>query len=229
MNQRVWTYLAQLTRALQMEGVDGQRAGEFVAEIDSHLTETNADPVEEFGTPFELATQLASRPGSRRPGWVPPTWALWIVGLLVALVLVALADLVMLGWDGDGVPLRARGIAWIGVFYPATMAFSYAATRRLSGRAWTALTGGRALLVVLAIGAITATVERVAGDRIVARIPATAFWTALAVAVPVILVVAIKGRNPIRFPAHAAHLRPLKRGLLAGSPPEAPARGSASV
>ena len=68
MNQQNWVYLGQLTRALQIEGVEGQRAGEFVAETNSHLEETGADPVEEFGTPFDLAAELARRSPNTRCG-----------------------------------------------------------------------------------------------------------------------------------------------------------------
>jgi len=224
--EAVWTYLAQLTRALQMEGVDGRRAGEFVAEIDSHLFDTGADPVEEFGTPFELASQLAARPGSKRPGWVPPTWAMWIVGLVAGLMLVVVADVVVFGWDGSGVPVRARGVVWIAVFLPAIMAFSYFATRSLSGREWTALTGGRALLIILVIAVATTTAESYAGDRVIAYVPTTLFWVVVSVAAPAVIWLVVKRNNPIRFPDHAPHLRRLKRGLLAGRPPEGPTRGS---
>ena len=219
MNQQSWVYLAQLSRALQMEGVDGARAGEFVAEIDSHLAETKADPIEEFGSPFELAAELARRPGSRRPGWLPPIWAMWVVGLVLALVLVAVVDAIMVGWNDAGVPIRAAGIFALAVFYPATMVFSYASTRRLSGRAWTALTGGRAALVILSIAIITTTAGAMAGEQVIARVPVPVFWGVVAVVVPILVFLIIKRNNPIRFPDHARHLRRLKRGPFAGPPP----------
>lgn len=217
MNQQSWVYLAQLTRALQHEGVDGGRAGEFVAEIDSHLAETEADPVDEFGTPFELAAELARRPDSRRPGWVPPTWAMWVVALVVAGALVAVLDAFRTGWDDSGVPINARGITYIAVFYSAVMVFSYVATRRLSGRTWTALTGGRAALVIVGIAIVTTTASTIAGDRVVARVPAPVFWGAVVVLVPILLLL-IKRNNGIRFPDHAKHLRRLKLGPFAGRP-----------
>ena len=219
MNKEAWTYLAQLTRALQQEGVDGARAGEFVAEIDSHLQEAGSDPVAEFGTPFALAEEFARRPGSRRPGWVPPIWAMWVVGLLLALVFVAIVDAVMRGWDDTGVPIMARGLAWVAVFYPATMVFSYVSTRRLSGRTWAAMTGGRAALFILAIAIVTTTASSIAGDRVVARVPVPVFLGIVAVVVPVAVVLMIKRNNPVRFPDHASHLRKLTRGPLAGRPP----------
>ncbi len=219
MNQESWVYLAQLTRALQQEGVDGARAGEFVAEIDSHLAETEADPIDEFGTPFELAAELARRPGSLRPGWLPPIWAMWIVGLVVALVLIAVLEAFTVDWDDTGVPINARGVAYIAVFYPAVMVFSYVGTRGLTGRTWTALTGSRALLVLVGIGVATATASTIAGDRVIARVPVSVFWGVTALVGPIIVFLLIKWSNPIRFPDHAKHLRRLKRGPFAGRPP----------
>ena len=224
MNQQSWVYLGQLSRALQQEGVDGTRAGEFVAEIDSHLVETGADPIDEFGPPFELAAELARRPGSRRPGWLPPIWAMWVFGLLVAVVLVAVVDATMSGWDDTGVPIKARGIAYIAVFYPAVMVFSYASTRRLTGRTWTALTGGRAALVILGIAIATTTAATIAGDRVIARVPVPVFWGVVAAVGPVLVFLLIKRNNPIRFPDHADHLRRLKRGPFAGRPPSGSSR-----
>lgn len=219
MNRQAWIYLAQLTRALQQEGVDGRRAGEFVAEIDSHLAETGADPVDEFGTPFELAVELARRPGSRRPGWVPPTWTIWVVGLFALLVFAVIFDAVTLGWDDAGVPIRARGIVYLAVFYPAVMVFSYASTRRLSGRSWAATTGGRSHLAALGIAIVVTTLATMAGDRVITFIPEPLFWRMAAVVVPLLAFLLVKRNNPVRFPNHARHLRRLKLGLLAGQPP----------
>ncbi len=74
MKQANKVYLAQLMRLLYQEAVDGRRIGEMVAEIDQHLAESGADPVDEFGPPAVLAAELAARPGSKRPGWIPPRW-----------------------------------------------------------------------------------------------------------------------------------------------------------
>ncbi len=123
MNQTNWTYLAQLARALQMEGVEGHRSGEFIAEIDSHLAETGVDPVEEFGTPYELAAELAVRPGARRPGWVPPLWLMWLLSAVASMIAVVAVDAVMLGWEDGRVPIRARGIVWIAVFMASSLSF----------------------------------------------------------------------------------------------------------
>lgn len=219
MNQSSWTYLAQLTRALQVEGVEGRRAGEFVAEVDSHLAETGVDPVEEFGPPFALASDLAQRPGSRRPGWIPPLTAVWILALIAGVVLVVAADAVVRGWDDQGVPVRAAGLVWIGAVMGVGMAWGYVATRHLDGRSWTPLTGGRAIAVAIGIGVVTTTLSQLVGDGVVARVPAAVFWWVAAIFVPLLLAAVARRNNPVRFPAHAQHLQRLKRGLLAGPPP----------
>lgn len=219
MNRQAWIYLAQLTRALQQEGVDGARAGEFVAEIDSHLAETGADPVDEFGPPFKLAAELARRPGSRRPGWIPPTWAMSIVAIVAALIFAVVLDAIMLGWDDTGVPIRARGLVYMAVFLPLLVVFIYGANRRLSGRDWTAVTGGRSMLAALGIAIVVTTAATMAGDRVIALIPVPLFWGTVAVIVPLLAFLLVKRRNPVRFPDHARHLWRLKLGPLAGHPP----------
>jgi hypothetical protein len=219
MNQASWTYLAQLTRALQLEGVDGRRAGDFVAEVDGHLAETGVDPVDEFGPPFVLAAELAQRPGSRRPGWVPPLTAVWLLALIVGVVLVVASDAVMRGWDDRGIPVRLGAIVWVGVVMGVGMAWGYVATQRLDGRTWAPLTGGRAIVVAIGIGVVTTTLSQLVGDRVLGRVPVAGFWWAVVIVVPLLLAVIIRRNNPVRFPAHAEHLRRLKRGLLAGSPP----------
>jgi hypothetical protein len=211
--------LAQLTRALQVEGVEGRRAGEFVAEVDSHLAETGADPVDEFGPPFALAAEMAQRPGSRRPGWIPPLTVVWLLALVLGVVLVVAADAVTRGWDDGGIPVRLAAIVWIGVVMGAGMGWGYVATQRLDGRTWAPLTGGRAVLAAVAIGLVATTLLQLAGERVLARLPVAPFWWVAAVVVPLGFGIIIRRNNPVRFPPHAQHLRRLKRGLLAGTPP----------
>ncbi len=221
MNQTNWTYLAQLARALQMEGVEGRRAGEFIAEIDSHLTETGADPVEEFGAPYQLAAELALRPGARRPGWVPPLWLTWLLSMVTAMIAVVAVDALILGWDNGRIPIRARGIVWIAVMLVGSLSFGYFATRRLDGRSWRPLNGGGAALIILGIAIVVTTASEMVGDRIIATVPAVAFWVTAAIALPTLIVVIARRNNPIRFPDRASHLRRLRRGIFAGRPPSA--------
>jgi hypothetical protein len=219
MNQATWTYLAQLTRALRVEGVEGRSAGEFVAEVESHLAETGADPIAEFGAPFELAAEVARRPGAHRPGWVPPLWWAWVLGLVATAVLVAAVEAVFLGWDDRGVPVRARGLLWVGGVYGASTVAGYLATRRLDGRSWRALFGLRFFLVVVGIAFATTTLATMARDTVVTRIPVGPFWVGAAIVVPALLAVVAGRNNAARFPSHARHLRRLKWGPLAGAPP----------
>lgn len=219
MNQQEWVYLAQLTVALQQEGVEGSRAGEFVAEIDTHLMESEVDPVAEFGTPFELAEELASRPGSRRPGWLPPMGAIWLLGLVAAVLGAAAVDAVMLGWGDRGIPLRAFGVVSVGSFYAGVVGLKYASTRRLDGRTWSAVAGPRALLIIVAIAAAVTTLSSLAGERVIAYVPTAQFWSAGGAIFFLILAAIARRNNPVRFPPHAQHLNRLKRGWLAGRPP----------
>jgi hypothetical protein len=220
MNQQNWVYLGQLTRALQQEGVEGHRAGEFVAEIASHLEETGVDPLEEFGTPFALAAELARRPGSRRPGWLPPLWSAWLVGL-VAMALWAVAlDVLSIGWSEPEAPLRAQSIVYATALYAMIMATSYLGTRLLDGRSWTALFGSTFVLAII-VGAlmVSGLAYAVGEETVITMVPVAAFWATFVLVMPLLVFVLIKRNNPVRFPPHARYLRRLKRGPFAGRPP----------
>jgi hypothetical protein len=68
------TYRRDLILALRLRDVPGDRIGEIVAEVESHVADTGEDPREAFGTPKEYA---ASLPGGRRS---PARW--WSQALL---------------------------------------------------------------------------------------------------------------------------------------------------
>jgi len=219
MNQQSWVYLAQLARALQQKGVDGTRAGEILAELDAHLTESGADPVEELGPPFELAVELANRPGYRRRGWLPPLWLIHLAGVLGALALAAALEAFVTGSDDGKVAIKAIGIVYVLTMYPASVALGFAFTRRLDGRSWKALAGSRAALAIVVTAAAVTTLSNFAGQRVVARIPAPVFWIVVVVALAAVVILLLRRRKPIRFPSHAVHLRRLTRGPLAGRVP----------
>lgn len=219
MNQQAWVYLSQLTQALQTEGVDGARAGEFVAEIDSDLTETGADPVEEFGTPHQLAAELSARSGSRRPGWLPPMWTIWLLGLVAAMVSATAIDAVLLGWDERGIPIRARGVVWIGVLYLGIFGLKYVSTKHLDGRTWASLAAPRLILFALAIGVVTTTLSQLADEAVVAYAPPVQIWMVGILGVLLLLIGIWRRNDAIRFPNHAQHLNRLRWGWLAGGPP----------
>jgi hypothetical protein len=218
MNNQAWVYLSQLTRALQAEGVDGRRAGDFVAEIDSHLTETYSDPVEEFGTPFELASEMATRPGSRRPGWVPPLWAIWILALFVSILATAAIDSLVAGSTSSTIDLRGQGVASMSAFMATILIVNRITAIRLSGRSWSALFDGPTIALILLAAVITTTVGALAGDRVVLSLPPAAYWALFGVALVALLGAVAKWNNPIRFPESAPHLKRLSRGPFARQP-----------
>lgn len=57
----VESYLSELAASLQMRGADSARTSEAVAEVESHLAESDEDPMETFGPPDEYAEQLLLR------------------------------------------------------------------------------------------------------------------------------------------------------------------------
>lgn len=61
-------YRQDLIQALRLKDVPGDRIGEAVAEVESHVADTGEDPVEAFGPAKEYAATLAAgRP--REPWW----------------------------------------------------------------------------------------------------------------------------------------------------------------
>ena len=62
-------YTRRLILALRLKDVPGDRIGEIVAEVESHVADTGEDPVEAFGTPRAYAASLVDehRPD---PWWV---------------------------------------------------------------------------------------------------------------------------------------------------------------
>jgi len=62
------TYQQRLILALRLKDVPGERIGEIVAEVESHVAETGEDPNDAFGSPREYAASLDAE---HRP---PPRW-----------------------------------------------------------------------------------------------------------------------------------------------------------
>lgn len=73
------TYRSDLVLALRMRDVPGDRIGEIVAEVESHVADSGEDPREAFGAPEEYA---ASFTGQARARW-SRTDVLVAVGSLV--------------------------------------------------------------------------------------------------------------------------------------------------
>ncbi|SFT82404.1 hypothetical protein SAMN04487904_109143 [Actinopolyspora lacussalsi subsp. righensis] len=57
-------YRNELMFALRMREVPGDRVGDVLAEVESHVAETGQDPVEAFGTPGEYAVRVAEEFGT---------------------------------------------------------------------------------------------------------------------------------------------------------------------
>jgi hypothetical protein len=214
MKRSEWTYLAQLARAMQAECVDGRIAGDFIAEIDAHLAETDVDPADEFGPPAALAREVAGRTGARRRWDIRSPWLTMTVGLLVFLVVILVYQAIMSGWPDETVISVGDAIYGL-MFFVLSVGFGYVATRRLDGRSWAPLKGWKALLTVVVIAAIGTTLSTVLGERVLITVPRSGVIGAIVVGAPLVAILLLVGHNPIRFPDHAQHLRPLRRGLWA--------------
>ncbi|MGJ7907666.1 HAAS signaling domain-containing protein [Actinopolyspora sp. H202] len=57
-------YRNELMFALRMREVPGDRVGDVLAEVETHVAETGQDPVEAFGTPGEYAARVAEEFGA---------------------------------------------------------------------------------------------------------------------------------------------------------------------
>jgi len=149
-----WTHLTQLARAMQQEGVDGRVAGDFIAEIDAHLADSDADPANSLAPldhwparwPDETEPPVAG--GSDLTGWqLPPgcslSWPSWWVSRRR---------------PRAGGPHRGLGLTR-GLWRDRCRArhgLGILATRRLDGRSWSPLTGWSAWLILGAVAALAA-------------------------------------------------------------------------
>ncbi|MET0820902.1 MAG: hypothetical protein ABWY58_08045 [Aeromicrobium sp.] len=118
-------YQQRLVMALRLKDVPGDRIGEIVAEVESHVADTGEDPVDAFGTPKQYAASLTDE---HRP---EPRWRAVVgvassaaAGWLVAQGLFA----VLLGhtyWGRTGWLWIAAGLAvgvpgWLSVWRRST-------------------------------------------------------------------------------------------------------------
>jgi hypothetical protein len=68
MSADLTTYRRELILALRMRELPGDRIGEIVAEVESHVADTGEDPHEAFGPAREYAAHVSGRPRARW-GW----------------------------------------------------------------------------------------------------------------------------------------------------------------
>ncbi|WP_435199728.1 HAAS signaling domain-containing protein [Janibacter sp. GS2] len=84
-DRAVSEYRQSLIAILRLKEVPGERIGQIVAEVESHVAETGEDPVEAFGPPRAYAAQLSDeqRPS---PWWHTAVTALaaGVAGWLIA-------------------------------------------------------------------------------------------------------------------------------------------------
>ncbi|MDO9378314.1 MAG: hypothetical protein Q7T56_05665 [Nocardioidaceae bacterium] len=93
------TYRQSLILALRLKDVPGDRIGEVVAEVESHVADTGEDPTEAFGTPREYAAGLVDEHR-------PDPW--WQTAVTIACAAVA-------GWFvGQGALALLLGEAYLG-------------------------------------------------------------------------------------------------------------------
>jgi hypothetical protein len=110
MSPDLTTYRRELILALRMREVPGDRIGEIVAEVESHLADTGEDPREAFGPAKEYAASVSGRPRVRW-GWAD---ALIAVAAGAAGWLVAGGVLALVSGDPLG-PLPAWAAIALGV------------------------------------------------------------------------------------------------------------------
>ncbi len=214
MKQSDWTYLAQLARAMRQECVDGRTAGDFIAEIDAHLTESGVDPADEFGPPASLARELAAKDGTtRRFRLNTPLVAVGVMAL-VLLVLVVFFEGVSAGW-AERIPVPAAPLVYGLIIGGLSMIFGIVATRRLDGRSWSPLTGWKSWAIIIGLAVVGTTASTVLADAVLVSLPRQAAVGFVVVGAVLVIAATVIAHNPIRFPAHAPHLKPLRYGLLA--------------
>lgn len=216
MTQATWVYLAQLVRALYQEGVDGERIGEMVAEVEQHLAESGLDPVDEFGTPPVLAVELAKRPGIKRPGWIPPLWFSQLGSFVLLLLVMPLLTPYL--WGESTIPVTRNAVAYAVTFYFGVFWIGFFANRRLDGRTWKAI-GWRFGIALLALSAAVGLIIGFDNESYLLEVPKIPYLVFCAVVGSILILVLIRYNSPVRFPDHAQHLNPLKRGPLAGRAP----------
>lgn len=75
-------YLDNLLLQLRLRDVSGDRIGQILAEVETHVTDTGQDPVHAFGEPGEYAATYAAAAGSPTAPGDPRGW-LWTLRVAV--------------------------------------------------------------------------------------------------------------------------------------------------
>lgn len=108
------TYRQRLLVELRRRGVPGDRVGEAIAEVESHVAESGEDPVTAFGEPDAYAERLSEslHLPAGRAGRAGPGGRTGLANAVVAAVSFAAAGLIggALAGDGPVAPRAAAGI-----------------------------------------------------------------------------------------------------------------------
>jgi hypothetical protein len=202
MTEGQWAYLAQLTRALEETGLPGSRVGDLIAEMASHMDGTDLDPVEEFGTPGQMADAL-SADERRIPLWVRSLpvklLAMWLVLAGTAIAFAAIADR----------PITAGSVGYAVAFGALVVLFRHVAVGRLDGRSLASMLDFKTLAFLIVGAGLASWVSMT--ETVLATPPR---WSALIAAAAMIFSGFILIRvaiEPVRFPPEARHLKPLLR------------------
>ncbi|WP_019853004.1 hypothetical protein [Actinopolyspora mortivallis] len=174
-------YRDELTFALRMREVPGDRIGDVLAEVDSHVTETGQDPVEAFGAPGEYAARVAEELGASvgyprravlRPG-VLPVAALVLCGAKLLVSAAAASEVVLTTGGLVGV------VALLALLAVVLLLAMRAATelRGTARRLWLWL--GALATLVLAPFAANAVERLVGAEQVLLTMPR---WSALTLA-----------------------------------------------
>lgn len=203
MEHEQWRYLQLLLRALREEGVPGERVGELVAEMATHIEDGDVDPVAEFGRPGLLAAELAGR--ERRVPRLMRSASIRLGSLAGAMIGAAA---LVAGFRSDPAEITAGMIGLALGQAILIVGIAHLTIRKVDGRSMASAITPATLGVLLGGAAVVATLA--SSDAVVLRL---ARPTALGLGVVLLsagLLIAWLVDRQVRFPEHAQHLDRLR-------------------
>ena len=115
-NPTTVVYLDNLTIQLRLRDVPGDRIGQILAEVETHVADTGLDPVDAFGGPGEYAATYAATYAAGVPtgnpvqGWLPDLGVAMVAGMAGAALVEGLTHL------AGSADITVRGFgAWLAV------------------------------------------------------------------------------------------------------------------
>lgn len=202
-------YFESLTGLLLAQGLDGSRVGELVAELDSDLEMSGADPVEEFGPAGEFAAALIKSSGSARP-------ARYLAAQLAFAVSLGTAGAALLATGNHTAPGVVTLHVWMIVNVAAiaigVWALKAVGSRRVVGRSSVSFPSvvGFALYIAFVVGVSLLT------TNIDVDLAPWVAWLVLGLAgtaAAVMLIVTVRMQR-VPVPGNARHLRDLGWGWM---------------